>query len=179
MRENKFRGKRLDNGEQLNGTELTLITMITNSKGVFLCSCGNETEQYISNIENGRVKSCGCLRYKRLSERNTRHGMHGTRLYRIWRGLFKRCHNRNATDYSNYGGRGIKVCDEWLDFKVFYGWAMRNGYREDLTIERIDVNGNYEPNNCCWITKSEQSLNRRKRTIFPERDSKGRFVKRA
>jgi hypothetical protein len=179
MRDIRFRGKRLDNGECLEGTELTLLTMVTDSKGLFLCDCGNETEQYLSHIENGRVKSCGCLRYKQLSKRNQKHGKCGTRLYRIWRGLFKRCHNKNATDYANYGGRGIRVCDEWRDFMAFYKWAMDNGYKDDLTIERKDVNGNYEPGNCCWITKADQAKNRRSVTINRARNVKGRFVKSA
>lgn len=126
----------------------------------------------------GKSKETGD-RYKKLIERNTKHGFHGTRIYRIWRGLFKRCDYPNSTDYKNYGGRGIKICDEWRDFINFKNWAFANGYSNDLTIERKDVDSDYEPSNCTWITKREQAQNRRKRTEYPERDVSGRFVKHA
>ena len=89
------------------------------------------------------------------------HGLSKTRLYSILRNMKQRCYNPNNPRYNVYGAIGIKVCDEWLnDFKSFYDWAMSNGYRDDLTIERIDVNGNYCPDNCCWITNKEQQFNK-------------------
>jgi hypothetical protein len=88
--------------------------------------------------------------------------MAGTRLYKIWAGMIQRCENPNIKAYKNYGGRGITVCDSWRSsFSQFMAWSMENGYAEDLTIDRIDVNKNYEPNNCRWITKKAQGFNRR------------------
>lgn len=178
MKEIRFRGKRIDTGELLENTQLTLINMITDNKGLFLCSCGKETVQYLSNIENGRVKSCGCQRYKNLSLRNQKHNMHGTRLYNIWRGLFKRCENPNSTDYFNYGGRGITICEEWHDFNPFYLWSIQNEYNDNLTIDRLNENGNYEPLNCRWATTKQQSEHKRKRIMFCERNNKGQFIKK-
>jgi hypothetical protein len=94
-------------------------------------------------------------------ERNTTHGKSGTTLYSIWKAMRKRCSNPNAPDFHNYGGRGIRVCEEWNDFEVFEKWALQNGFSEGLTIERLDVNGNYEPINCEWITRAAQARNTR------------------
>ena len=88
------------------------------------------------------------------------HGKSKTRLYNIWSDMKRRCYNPKNKRYNRYGGRGISVCDEWKDdFQAFYDWAIYNDYAEDLTIDRIDVNGNYEPNNCRWITWKEQQRN--------------------
>lgn len=90
--------------------------------------------------------------------RKIKHGMYKTRLYNIWRNMKSRCNTPSASKYYLYGGRGIKVCDEWKnDFMSFYNWAMTNGYRDDLTIDRINPDGNYEPNNCRWATYKEQN----------------------
>ena len=88
---------------------------------------------------------------------NYRHGKKNTRLYNIWMNMKQRCSNKNHPKYKNYGAKGISVCDEWLNMINFYNWAMDNGYNNNLTIDRIDLNGNYEPNNCQWISLSENS----------------------
>lgn len=127
------------------------------------CDCGNTTTVREASIKNGHTKSCGCIRSDRMKYSNPRttHGLRGHRLNSIWRGMKTRCYNKNSLEYSNYGGRGITVCKEWKDdFKSFYDWAMSHGYKEGLTIDRIDNNGNYEPNNCQWLTKSENVAKR-------------------
>ena len=144
-----------------------------------LCDCGGESVVRIGDLTSGNQTSCGCERVRKITERNTVHGGKGTRLYRIWRGLFKRCRNKKSTDYHNYGGRGIDICQEWEDFSNFKRWAIGNGYKHDLTIERVDVDGNYCPDNCTWITKGEQAKNKRTRRSYPGRDLMGRFVANA
>ena len=142
-----------------------------------LCDCGNTTVQIGADLKNGKVKSCGCGRYEKLRERNTKHGCSTTRLYRIWRGMISRCNYPSASGYKNYGARGIKVCDEWFEFETFADWAEAAGYAEELTIERVDVNGDYCPENCKWIPWSEQYKNKRERSSIPDRDPvTGRFL---
>lgn len=92
---------------------------------------------------------------------NSKHGLSKSKLYRVFNSMKQRCYNKNNEKYKNYGGRGIIICDEWLqDRKTFFDWAFENGYNDTLTIDRIDVNGNYDPDNCRWVTNNEQMWNR-------------------
>lgn len=125
------------------------------------CSCGKEHITRADNVLNGRTFSCGCQRNDHNKGKNYKHFGAGTRLWNIWSGIKQRCKDPNCKCFKRYGGRGIAICKEWEnDFSAFRDWAYQNGYRKSLSVDRIDVNGNYCPDNCRWATAKEQCRNR-------------------
>lgn len=141
------------------------------NKWVFECDCGRRKNILKLAVVSGLTITCGqngCPFHSEwLSSRNRTHGLSYTKFYEVYRGIIKRCYDPNAINYADYGGRGISVCDEWKDDAgAFYDWAMANGWTEGLTIDRIDVNGPYSPENCRWITSKDQCYNKRNNRLI-------------
>lgn len=156
-------------GQKFN--KLTVIseagTTSPNNQRVWkcLCDCGNEVFVITKNLRSGNTKSCGCLKKETSKQNGVKSGKHfgsKTRLYHIWRDMKTRCYNKNHIHYDRYGGRGITVCDDWLSsFIKFKIWALSNGYNDTLTVDRIDNNKGYSPENCHCVTWKEQQRNRK------------------
>lgn len=124
------------------------------------CDCGNTTSVIGSKLRTGWTKSCGCLQREWASENFSTHRHSKTSLYNIWYNMKERCFRKTHIRYPRYGGRGIKICSEWMVFENFYDWAIANGYEEGLSLERKCIDGNYEPSNCCWIPRAKQAQNK-------------------
>lgn len=141
------------------------------------CDCGTIKPIIGSDLRNGNSTSCGCMSSrKKIGEINKTHGLAKTRFYKIWCGMKTRCYNKNEKSYAYYGAKGITVCDKWHIFDNFYN-DMFSTYSDDLTLERINVRGNYSPDNCTWITKQEQSLNKTDSFIVDYKGKKISLVK--
>lgn len=128
------------------------------------CDCGNEVIVNTSNLRNGTTKSCGCWKHEKIKEFNTKHGGVHDRLYGIWKNMKRRCNNPKDSHYDTYGGKGIRVCEEWNEYEHFKNWAYANGYDDSAefqkcTLDRIDNDGDYEPSNCRWVDKIAQANN--------------------
>lgn len=130
------------------------------------CDCGKQVEARLNNLTEGTKRSCGCLikeahaeQCRELGKQSTKHGDFGTKLYGVWAAMKRRCYNPHAKYFELYGGRGIKVCQDWHEYEPFKEWALTNGYQQGLSIDRIDCDGNYEPGNCRWVTMAAQQRN--------------------
>lgn len=140
-----------------------------------LCDCGNITTVVSTNLTLGKIKSCGCIRREQITERNITHNLTKSKIYKVWKGIKQRCSNPKHPSYKNYGARGIRVCEEWKEnFDGFYQWSIANGYIENkgnqktnlLTIDRIDNDKNYSPDNCRWVDRATQARNKRGNKII-------------
>lgn len=131
--------------------------------GIYRCFCGNEFKTQTQSIKSGNTKSCGCYNIEKIKEMATKHNMYYSSIYKVWASMIQRCANPKDKAYNNYGNRNITIHKEWKsDFLSFYTWALNNGYKQSLSIDRINNNLGYSPDNCRWVTKNIQARNTRK-----------------
>ena len=161
-------------GKKINRLTVVKRVIKNNDKRIYYlceCECGGEKIVGKDHLSRNDIVSCGCynreqsaIRYKRLAKQRAKHNLSHSRLYRVYAHMKNRCYNEASPNFKYYGARGIRVCDEWLGengFLNFYNWATNNGYDENLSIDRVNVDGNYEPSNCKWSNNVEQANNKR------------------
>lgn len=141
-------------------------TRHTRTRWLCKCDCGKTKIIQSNHLKSGASTSCGCYGKEKVSQAVKKHGLSSSNLFFIWSAMKQRCLNPKDKNYKDYGGRGITVCSEWLNPENFYKWAIANAYKKGLSIDRIDVNGNYEPLNCRWATPKEQMRNTRKNHLI-------------
>jgi hypothetical protein len=151
--------------------KLTVLEKVENkkqekTKWLCRCDCGKTKIIRGSSLTSGNTKSCGCYAKELVKTNFSTHNLAKHPLYKIWANMKSRCENHKNINFSNYGGRGIKVCEEWQEFKPFYDWAISNGYEKKLNIDRINNDGNYEPKNCRWVSPKVNSSNKRNNINF-------------
>jgi hypothetical protein len=133
-----------------------------NSKWLCKCECGEYTTVLACHLKSGHTKSCGCAKIEAIKKANTKHGLRNTKLHSVWNSMKQRCLNENNIQYIDYGERGITICEEWKnDFELFYNWSISNGYEEGLSIDRINNDKGYYPDNCRWTNELVQANNTR------------------
>lgn len=151
--------ERTDNHIKKNGDKETAF--------LCCCDCGNVRKVLAYNLKSGHTLSCGCLGLEHRTKTRTKHGETGTRLYRIWHHMKERCNDNKNARFFDYGGRGIKICEEWqISYEAFREWAVSNGYADTLTLDRINNDKGYSPGNCRWVTPKEQANNTRKNRLI-------------
>ena len=151
------------NVKDITGRQYGLLTVIKylkpsrNGHAIYncLCKCGNKCDVFATALKTGNTLSCGCIQKQMVSESNKTHGCSKTALYGVWNTILSRCYNANTKSFKHYGGKGIKVCDEWRNFEYFKNWADKNNYKQGLSIDRVNNDGDYCPQNCQWILLSD------------------------